>query len=834
LSDETKGKKTVQIPTDLAERPVALTPNAETVLRKRYLRRGPDGQPAETINEMFWRVAWHVAQPEAEWALRAAAEEAARRFYDLMTSLKFLPNSPTFTGAGTPLGQLSACFVLQIEDDMGKVQSGIFDTLKDAVLIQQSGGGNGFSFGRLRPRGALVRSSMGQATGPVGFLRVYDKAFGEVSQGGARRSANMAVLPVSHPDIREFVRCKANEGEITNFNVSVGASDEFMQAVEAGANFDLRFGGQVYETVDARALFREIVEHAHHNGEPGMIFLDAANRANPVPHLYQLETSNPCGEQLMGPFENCCLGSINLAQHLKADDQMDWEALAETVRLATRFLDDVVSANGYVPAVPELKEAALLSRRIGLGIMGLADVLYSQALAYDSPEGREMAAQIMEFVRYWSMRESVALARERGSFPAIQGSVFDPHDFRWQPPANGRQNWQALIDGIKAYGIRNCNNSTIAPTGTLSTVSGVEGYGCEPVFALAYLRHVQGDNGRFQLAYTSPLFEQALIRAGLDEQTRQRIAEQVLLTGSCQDVAEVPAHIKEVFKVASDISAQDHVAMQAALQQHVCNAISKTINCPPDATVDDVAAVYMQAWKEDCKGITVYVTGSRETVVLETKQTAQAKQQPTQILPPPPPQPGPINATNGNGNGNGYHHDHHDHHDAKKPRPRRLSGATYFSRTPLGKAYVTVNRNGNNEPFEVFATVGKAGSDTFAIAEAMGRLLSLLLRVPSSLSPTERLQEAAEQLAGIGGSRSLGFGPGRVLSLPDAIAQVLAEDLAAQMDGASLNATETLVLAQAFEKEFGLNADLCPECGHASFVNEEGCRKCYSCAYSEC
>lgn len=819
------GFETPPIPADLAARPISLTPNAETVLKKRYLRKGLDGTPIETIPEMFWRVAWHVARPDAEAGADVYA--TARRFYTLLTELKFMPNSPTFTGAGTPLGQLAACFVLPIEDDMGKIEGGIFDTLRNAALIQQTGGGNGFSFSRLRPKGAFVHSSAGTATGPVGFLRVYDKAFGEIAQGGSRRGANMAVLRVDHPDIREFIRCKATEGDITNFNISVGVTDEFMRAVEAGTTFDLRFGGQVYETVDARELFEEIVRYAHRNGEPGVLFLDAANRSNPVPHLYELESTNPCGEQWLGPYENCCLGSVNLARHVSDDGVIDWEALAETIRTSTHFLDNVVTANAYVPAVPELKEAAERARRIGLGIMGLGDVMFKLGVRYGSLEGQELAAQLMEFVRYHAMLRSIELAEERGPFPAIKGSIYDPRNLQWRPPSPlvayehdwGRPplDWSRVVEGIKARGIRNAAQTTVAPTGTISTVAGVEGYGCEPVFALAYLRWVQDGDKRLQLTYTSPLFERALIQAGLDQATRERISQIVSETGSCQGLTELPEAIRHTFVVASDITPEEHVRMQAAIQAFVDNSLSKTINFPSTATVEDVATAYKLAWKLGCKGITVYVTGSRETVVLETKQTAQSKQASA---------PSPVVATASAGT---------EYPTGKKPRPRRMTGATYFSRTPLGKAYITVNRNGDGEPFEVFANVGKGGSDTAAVSEAIGRLISLVLRIPSSLSPTERLGQVVEQLAGIGGGRQMGFGANRISSLPDAIAQVLQEDLNYYQDEAEPIQARPETQAKQLDLLSGtLKADLCPECGHASLVNEEGCRKCYSCAYSEC
>jgi ribonucleoside-diphosphate reductase alpha chain len=816
----TTGSQSVRV--DKREkRSVPLSENARTVLSKRYLRRGPDGEPIETVEEMFRRVAHHIALAEDEWGGDVAAAEAS--FYELLTELRFLPNSPTFTGAGTPLGQLAACFVLPISDDMGREDSGIFQTLRDAALIQQTGGGNGFSFSRLRPRGALVASSAGQATGPVGFLRVYDKAFGEIAQGGTRRGANMAVLRVDHPDIVDFVRCKTSESAITNFNISVGITDAFMRAVEAGGDFDLVSprDGKVWRTVKAREVFDEIVKQAHHNGEPGVLFLDTANRQNPVPHLYELEATNPCGEQWLGPYENCCLGSINLAKHMREVEGrrvVDWERLEKSVSTATHFLDDVVTANAYVPAVPQLKVAAYNARRIGLGIMGLGDLMYHLGIRYGSEAAQEFAAQIMEFVRYQAMRTSIELARERGPFPAIKGSVYDPEDVRWTPPRPlspytrdwGRPalDWAGVLTDIKQHGIRNAAQTTVAPTGTIATVAGCEAYGCEPVFALAYVRHVNDNGQDLELAYASPLFERALVEARLGLETRQRIIEQVSLVGSCQGVEQVPAHIRHTFVVAQDISAEEHVRMQAVLQAFVDNSISKTCNFPETAAEEDVAAAYFLAWRSGCKGLTVYVTGSREKVVLETQETRLSKdaQAPQPLLFPEP----------------------------KKPRPRMLRGETYRISTPLGTTFVTVNENGGDEPFEVFLHTSKAGSETAAVSEAIGRLISYVLRLSSPVMARERLAEVVRQLEGIGGGRPLGFGAQRVLSLPDAVAQVLAEYLGHAHPGDN-GRVHTLGERPVEQGQLAFRiGDLCPECGAAALVREEGCRKCYACGYSEC
>ena len=822
-------------------RAVELSDNAKTVLGKRYIRRGEDGQTIETVEEMFWRVAFNVALVEEEWDVEV--EPIAREFYELLASKCFFPNSPTFTGAGTPLGQLAACFVLPISDDMGRESEGIFQTLRDAALVQQTGGGNGFSFSRLRPNGDLVNTSRGEATGPVGFLRVYDRAFGVIAQGGTRRGANMAVLRVDHPDIESFIGSKTDENAITNFNISIGISDAFMEAVKNDDWWELRFPDVsskeyreftgtysellesnteiiIYERVRARELFNKIVRQAHHNGEPGVLFLDAANRSNPLPHLYDLEATNPCGEQWLGPYENCCLGSINLAQHFGTNRSIDWSKLRESVQLATRFLDDVVSANAYVPAVPQLKEAALQARRIGLGIMGLGDLLYHVGIRYGSEEAQEFSGQVMEFIRFHCMLSSVELSRERGPFSVIEGSIYDPDRITWEPPKPLRPysrdygrpeiDWQDVLEGIQQTGIRNAAQTTVAPTGTIATVAGCEGYGCEPVFALAYYRHVDDGGDDLRLTYTSPMFEQALIEDGIDDLTREMIIEAVMKHGSCKNIEAVPEEIRDVFAVSQDISADEHVRMQAAMQTFVDNSMSKTCNFHEEATMEDVAQAYILAWELGCKGLTVYVTGSRQKVVLETKGTAEAKT---------PKEGAPRQI--------------HLWLEGKKPREQRLDGCTYQITTPLGKAFVTINENGGGagQPFEIFITTAKAGSETAAVSEAIGRLISYLLRVASPVPPRDRLGEVVRQLAGIGGGRPTGFGPNRVLSLPDGLARALA---------AYLEETPEIIpghLIHEASQEAQLTmriGDLCPECGAAALVSEEGCRKCYACGFSEC
>jgi ribonucleoside-diphosphate reductase alpha chain len=679
-------------------------------------------------------------------------------------------------------------------------------------------------------------------------------AYGMVTHN-TRRGANMAVLRVDHPDVEEFVTCKINENQITNFNISVGITDAFMQAVKDDREWELRFPNlvsvkehgfsgtleqaekagvkiDVYKKIRARDLFDRIVRQAHHNGEPGVLFLDAANRANPVPHLYPLEATNPCGEQWLGPYENCCLGSVNLNEHCGPDGTVDWETLRQSVVTATRFLDDVVEANAYVPAVPKLKEAAHRARRIGLGIMGLADLMYHAGVRYGSKEGQEFGAQVMEFVRYHAMLTSIELAQERGPFPAIAGSIYDMDNMTWRAPKSlvnyehnwGRPEvqWEAVENGIRRHGIRNAAQTTVAPTGTIATVAGCEGYGCEPVFALAYIRHVN-DNGKdLTLTYASPRFDEALKKLGLGEEKRQEIVEQVMKEGTCQHIADLPQSVRDTFVVSADITAEEHVRMQAALQAFVDNSLSKTVNFPETASEEDVAKAYMLAWELGCKGITVYVTGSREKVVLETKATAEKK------APASSPLPAPV-----------------IWHEMKKARPKSLSGKTYNVETPLGKAFITINENGGEQPFEVFINTAKAGSETAAVSEAIGRLISYILRLASPVVPQERMREIVRQLIGIGGGRSLGFGPNRVRSLPDGVGQVLDQYLreksGARADAVAINGNISgghLLEAEAADESktnpLAKSGDLCPECGEAAVINEEGCRKCYACGYSEC
>jgi len=820
---------------------IEFSENSLKILEKRFFQRDEEGNPAETVEQMFERVAKTMAEPDLPHRDPKISEV---EFYNLLSTKKFFPNAPTFTGAGTPLGQLAACFVLPISDDLGKYDDGIFSTLRNAALIQQSGGGNGFSFTRLRSRGSMISTSKGVSSGPVGFMKVYDAAFGEIAQGGIRRGANMGVLRVDHPDIREFIKCKTVEGSVSNFNISVAITDEFMRAVENDTTYNVLDPktGDVVETPRAREIYDLIVNQSFQNGEPGVLFIDEANRYNPVPHLYKLESTNPCGEQWLGPYENCVLGSINLLQHISEDEKFDWEELRRTIILSTRFLDNVVTANKYVPAVPQLKEAALNCRRIGLGLMGLADVMYHLGISYGSEEAQDFAGQVMEFIRFHSMKASIELARERGPFPKIRGSIYDSENPQWKLPkplkpfTNNWERpgieWQEVVDGVRLYGIRNAATTTIAPTGTISIVAGVEGYGCEPVFALAYYMNVYqaaGQNKQMTLTYVSPSFQKALDKLNIDPELKKKIVEKAVHNGTCQDVSEIPEKIRKSFVVAGDISPEQHVLMQASLQAFVDNSISKTCNFPSTAVREDIAKVYLMAWKLGCKGLTVYVTGSRQEVALETKSTKEGKQQDkteltTESAPIETQSQAPLKEIDGVG---------------KLKREYRLEGATYSVKTPQGKAFITVNKNKDGKPFEVFINVGKAGTDVSALAEALGRLVSGFFRTSSTTE--DAVGELIAQLGGIGGSRSVGFGKNKIGSIPDAVAKVLAEEFGysqykASEENGNTNNSDDEKSEYVKNNPYGIssNVDMCPECGNYSFIREEGCVKCHDCGYSVC
>ncbi|HIQ04635.1 MAG TPA: ribonucleoside reductase class II, partial [Anaerolineae bacterium] len=665
-----------------------------------------------------------------------------------------------------------------------------------------------------------------------------------------RRLPGVKTLPDGKGGVREYPTRPQHELVISNDNLLHFADRVGFTDGEKLAR--LRDQLEAYKRQLNRERFVDKIVAIEHRGEQPVFDVQ-------VPGVHAFDANgfyvHNCGEQFLLGYENCCLGSVNLAQHVADDDQVDWEQLRESVEQATHFLDNVVTANRYVPAVPQLREAALRTRRIGLGIMGLGDMMYRLGIRYGSEEAQEFAGQVMEFVRFHAMKASIELARQRGPFPVIKGSIYDPDHLKWQPPQPitpytrlekwGRPllDWDEVLEGIKQHGIRNAAQVTVAPTGTIGTVTGCEGYGCEPVFALAYVRHFKDDDQDVALQYTSPLFLRALDKAGITGERRQDIIEEVNCTGSCQHIADIPEEIRHTFVVAGDITAEEHVRMQAALQAFVDSSISKTINFPLMTTVDEVKTAYQLAWKLGCKGLTVYVTGSRQKAVLETPKASIRQRSDARLessdngaslgTVPLVVKPGDRVSTQAMpGKARTISRSLEESERAfavRKPRPAKLRGATYRSSTPLGTAYITVNSTENNEPFEVFLNVGKAGSDVAAVSEALGRLISFILRMPSSLTARERLRNVVDQLAGIGGGRPLGFGPRRVRSLPDAIAQVLNEHLQETPPP-----PEPAVPAEQLSLPMRQIGDLCPECGQATFLNIEGCRKCYNCGYSEC
>ncbi|MDK2955179.1 MAG: ribonucleoside-diphosphate reductase alpha chain [Desulfovibrionales bacterium] len=642
----------------------AISANALLVLERRYLRKDEEGDPCETPKDMFWRVAAAIAEEEGKYDQSPwSVEDLSREFYQLFTSKAFLPNSPTLMNAGRELGQLAACFVLPVGDSMEE----IFDAIKNAALIHKSGGGTGFSFSRLRPKNSRVGSTGGVASGPISFLKIFNTATEQVKQGGTRRGANMAILRVDHPDVIEFIRAKERESELSNFNLSVGLTEAFMRAVEADEEYDLvaPHTGSVTQRLKAREVFALLVRKAWECGDPGIVFLDRINRDNPTPELGEIEATNPCGEQPLLPYEACNLGSINLSvmHDPAAPDGVDWEKLKKVVHLAVRFLDNVIDASLY--PLPSIAEIVRANRKIGLGVMGFADLLYRLGVPYDSREGREMGEALMAYVQDESKSASKILAKERGPFPNYERSTW------------GRRN-------LGPY--RNATTTTIAPTGTLSILAECSS-GVEPLFALSYVRHVMDDD---RLVEVNPIFEQALKDNGCHSHA---LMEEVARGGSVQGVAHLPEKLRRVFVTAMDIAPQDHLKMQAVFQKHTDNAVSKTVNMPNDYTEEQVWDIYVKAYELGLKGVTVYRDGCKSAQVLctgETDKRAEAER-------------------------------------SVKDRPDIIYGFTQKLETGLGMLYLTVNEV-DGKPFEVFATIGKSGRSITAKAEAIGRLVSLALR----------------------------------------------------------------------------------------------------------
>ena len=801
--------------------PAPLTDNSKVVLEHRYLLKDENNEVIETPNEMFIRVAKALAKPEKSYGLDdVGVKQIENLFYQSMASLEFLPNSPTLMNAGTGAGTLSACFVLPLTDSM----EGIMKAAHDAAMVQKFGGGTGFSLSEIRPTGTPIATTHGKACGPIAVLKLLSSVSTLVTQGGKRDGANMAVMDVHHPNILDFIECKTIEGQIHNFNISVGASDEFMEAVKNGTEYSLYVKSDpadensekvVAGRLDAREVFGKIVHGAWLNGEPGMIFLDEVNRNSPVKHVGMITATNPCGEQPLLPNESCNLGSIDVAKFVKDSDgkvEIDWNKLSKTIRLTTRFLDNVIDGNKY--AIPEIEEMNLGTRKLGLGVMGFADLLVKLGISYDSDEGVEIGRKIMAFFKEESDNESRDLAIERGPFPKWAGSDMEK---RGEEP------------------LRNACRLTVAPTGTISMIAGASS-GIEPIFSLAYRKHniLEGET----LFYVDKNFENICRYENIYSED---LMEYLSDGGSLQDRLDVPDNVKNLFHTAADISPTYHVLMQSAFQESTDAGISKTINFPNEATIQDVENAYMLAWETKCKGITVYRSGSRQVEVLtsghdtsndKTREDLNGEvtnEELDNIL--------PEKSVNG--------------YITPMDRPQELYGITSRVKTGRGNLYVTINMAGD-KPFEIFTTHGKAGGNDAAMAEAVSRVSSLCLR--SGLDP----KEIIEQLRGITDIPAWDEG-NLVRSVPDALAMVLEKVVsnnsssvineATQKSMFSINNSESQssmitvdekkkIVKDTISVSVPANAAAsmqnCPECDVGNLAFEEGCQKCYSCGYSKC
>lgn len=713
-----------------------LSKSAQTILQRRYLQRDEDGEVIETIDELFRRVANAVAAPEGTDAVKYS-----NLFYDLMVNLDFLPNSPTLMNAGVPGGQLSACFVLPVEDSM----EGIFNTLRDSALIHKTGGGTGFSFSRLRAKNSVVKSTGGVASGPISFMKAYNAATETVKQGGKRRGANMGILRIDHPDIEDFIHCKKDKTELTNFNISVAVTDVFMDAVKEEGSYDLvdPRSGKVVDTIPAKPIWDKIVAAAWESGEPGIFYIDRTNDLNPTPALGKFEATNPCGEQPLLPYESCNLGSINLLNMCTAKG-INYTKLDRTIELAVRFLDNVIDVNTY--PLPKIDEATKLTRKIGLGVMGWADMLLRLNIPYNSVRALELAEKLMKHITDMARDCSRLLGKERGSFPAKDLSIWKDERF-----------------------MRNAALTTIAPTGTISMLADVSS-GIEPIFGYAFTKTVM-DNDSF--VYVNEILKERLLANGLYTQST---VDNLLKSGRVTALDKVPEDIKEVFVCAYDIAADNHILMQASFQKYTDNAISKTINFPNTATIDDVNDGYILAYNLGCKGVTVYRDGSRDSQVLNLG-TGDKKVTP-------------------------------------RGRATTTQGFTDKIITGCGNLYITVNYD-EHGICEVFTNTGKTGGCP-SQSEASARLATLALRANVDHDSIIR------QLAGIRCPAAVRNKNSQCLSCPDAIARSLKKAIGHKVD----------TLEPAVQEEDNTTMP-CPECG-TPMLNAEGCIMCPSCGFSKC
>jgi ribonucleoside-diphosphate reductase alpha chain len=780
--------------------------NALKVLEKRYLSKDENGKLTETVEGMFDRVADAISKVDGGNAADTAKLKST--YYDMMTNLEFLPNSPTLMNAGRPLGQLSACFVLPVEDTM----EGIFDSIKNAALIHKSGGGTGFSFSRLRPKGATVNTTGGVASGPISFMKVFNAATEAVKQGGTRRGANMGILRVDHPDILEFITCKKDNSEITNFNLSVGLTEKFMEAIKKNEEYSLIDPVTKHEAgrLKAKEVFDLIVDMAWNNGEPGIIFLDRLNRDNVTPALGEIESTNPCGEQPLLPYEACNLGSINLSILVKEQGKkkvVDYDKLKKIVHDAVSFLDNVIDANKY--PLPEIDKMTRGTRKIGLGVMGWADMLCKLGIPYNSEEAIELAEKVMGFINAEAKAESEKRADIKGVFPYFEESVF---------VGQGKR-------------LRNATTTTIAPTGTLSLIAGVSS-GVEPIFGLVYIRNVMDNQ---ELIEVNPYFKEVAHKEGFySDELMRKIAKQ----GTIKGIKEVPEHIQKIFVTAHDIAPEWHVKMQAAFQKHTDNAVSKTVNLPHDATREDVRDVFVQAYEMNCKGVTIYRDGSRDMQVLNIgkvkgKENAEEAAKAVAAAVEDPAKVAAAAASR----------------VMSRPRPEITTGFTEKVKIGCGNLYVTVNYD-ENGICEVFTNTGRAGGCP-SQSEATARLVSIALR--SGID----VESVVEQLKGIRCPSTIRQKGLNVLSCPDAIGRLI-EKVAKIQSGRDEVSTAKVVSAPEVkvpQQEAKCDSDcsvctmsdicnnpdktvdalptLCHECGSV-LEHEGGCVICRNCGYSKC
>ena len=777
----------------IASAKINLSTSASKVLEKRYLTRNEEGNTVETPEQLFRRVSKHVASVEMNHGKsEVEINYLEDKFYEMMTSLKFLPNSPTLMNAGKRLGQLSACFVLPVEDQM----ESIFEAVKNAALIHKSGGGTGFSFSKLRPNGDIVGSTKGVSSGPISFMTVFDAATEAIKQGGTRRGANMGMLRVDHPDILEFISAKDNTSKLNNFNLSVAVTDAFMKAIEKNEEYDLinPHSKKPVQKLKARKVFNEIVNHAWKNGEPGIVFIDRMNQGNPTPSAGEIESTNPCGEQPLLSYESCNLGSINLSEFVTEDRvafdtgrsemkygaQIDWDSLRETVHRAVHFLDNVIVINKY--PLKKIEDATKANRKIGLGVMGWADMLIRLRIPYNSEEASKLAGEVMGFIQAESKKYSSSLAEERGVFPNFKVSTFKDK-----------------------MNMRNATTTTIAPTGTLSIIAGCSS-GIEPLFAVAFVRNVMEGTKLYEV---NPVFEKISKERGF---WSRELIEEISEKGSLQDIDEIPDDVKKIFITAHDISPLDHIRMQAAFQKNVDNAVSKTVNFSHNACPKDIEDAYFLAYGLGCKGVTVYRDGSREDQVLSTGQTAK-KDAVEEVK-----EAAPV------------------HKITPRKRPDVIKGTTRLMKTGCGNLYVTINEDGDGNLFELFTQMGKAGGCAASQSEAIGRLISLALR--SNIEPVE----IEKQLRGISCHSPAWAAGGKIASCSDALSKSLERYLEQGNNGngngngskseeaeAKPETSEVMSKPNKVQVMYGA----CAECGGA-VEHEGGCAVCRDCGFTKC